>query len=185
MMSQYTINLPQLQQESYLVEMRSISGFSGSPVFIYINPLSSPRQLDSSEKMITGTFLNLTIKYQIKLLGMQWGQISYMTIAKDTGDQSYKIGVDSAMEGVVPIQKLMDLIYSKEMIQMREKEDKKRKNSINNIDDEESSFTLTTNDDENIELTQENFEDVLRKNCAPSKARRPRKERNIGFSSLR
>ena len=162
-------NFTQLQQESYLVEMRSISGFSGSPVFIFINPLSSPRQLDSSKNMISGTFPNFKIIYQIKLLGIQWGQISYMTTAKDTGDQSYKIGVDSAMEGVVPIQKLMDLIYSEEMIQMREKENKKRNNNLMGIDDEKSSFILTTNDNENIELTQEKVEDVLKKIAHPLK----------------
>ena len=113
-----------LRQESYLVEMRSIAGFSGSPVIIYINPLMSVRSSDAPAVSM-GTLGRLEIKVQIKLLGIQWGQISYKTRAEDEFGQKYKMNVDSAMEGVIPIQKLMDLIDSDEMVEMRKKSDKK------------------------------------------------------------
>ncbi len=70
-----------------------------------------------------GTLGKLEIEIQLKLLGIQWGQIFYKTRAEDEHGQKYKMNVDSAMEGVVPIQKLMDLIDSDEMIEMRRKSD--------------------------------------------------------------
>jgi hypothetical protein len=111
-----------LEQESYLVEMRSIAGFSGSPVFIQIHPLNPRfnRSPDQKETINIGT-----INIPVRLLGIQWGQISYTVIAKDENDQKYRLKVDSAMEGVVPIQKLMDLIDSQEIVGMRKKLDQK------------------------------------------------------------
>lgn len=107
-----------LNQESYLIEMRSIAGFSGSPVFTYIHPLN-PRfnQLPGQPESTDIRTLNIAVK----LLGIQWGQISYTVIAEDENHQKYKLKVDSAMEGVVPIKKLMDLIDSQEMVDMRKK----------------------------------------------------------------
>ena len=135
----------QVYQESYLVEMRSISGFSGSPVFVYVNPYSSPRDAVGASLKIEGNLAEgIKATIEVKVLGIQWGQISYKAIATDDSGQKYKVNVDSAMEGVVPIQKLRDLIYSEEMIEMRKKLDEKNKNNRTNEKGEESTVTITT-----------------------------------------
>jgi len=91
-------------QESFLVEMKSIKGFSGSPVILSI-PVGSNR-FDGSKRIRT--------RWDQRLLGIDWGQIPYEVMAKDAYDQKYKLKIDSAIAGVVPIWKVLDIIDSEE-----------------------------------------------------------------------
>jgi hypothetical protein len=97
-----------LAQESFLVEMRSIPGFSGSPVMLYIPPLA-PRPSTSE----------LKATWHWRLLGICWGQISVSVKGYDTADNEYKIKLDSAMTAVVPAWKIMDILDGEDMIEIR------------------------------------------------------------------
>lgn len=120
-----------LKNESFLVEMRSISGFSGSPVFVYIAPAS----FRFKNGMKDGE--ELKPEYRQKLLGIQWGHITYQVTAKTEYGEKKKIEMDSAMAGVVPAWKILDLIDDEEMAQMRERTDKEIKKDT-------ESFSLDT-----------------------------------------
>jgi len=109
-----------LTQESYIVEMRSMSGYSGSPVLLHIPYMSfrwtHPPSHPEDTNFVTGASYT-------SLLGINWGQIVYKEKAKDQYDQELIIEMDSSMAGVVPIYKLMDLIDSEELVEMRKKKD--------------------------------------------------------------
>lgn len=97
-------------EELILVEMRSRSGYSGSPVFIYIDPLTS-RYHPKSE--------NLPEKAQGRvmigpwLLGTHSGQI--MAIGPEIKDEAPQTG----MSTVVPVSKLEDLLYMEKLVDER------------------------------------------------------------------
>jgi len=107
----------QLMQESFIVEMRSISGFSGSPVIVYIEPMSF------RFKNGFGKTENLEMNYYQRLLGIVWGHIKYQAKAKNQYDENINIEMDSAMAGVVPAWKLIDIIDSGDVVKNREEND--------------------------------------------------------------
>jgi len=110
----------QLKQESYIIEMRSMSGYSGSPVVLLI-PDMSFRWCNPPSG---GDGIFVTGADYKGLLGINWGHIVYKEKAKDIEtERTLVIEMDSAMAGVVPVSKLMDLIDSEEMIEMRKKKD--------------------------------------------------------------
>ena len=90
-------NLP---QESFLVEMKSISGFSGSPVFIHIPAFTN--RFDGNP--------NVSGEWFVRLLGVSWGQIPYKLVAEDEEKRKNYIKIDSAIAGVVPAWKILDII---------------------------------------------------------------------------
>jgi hypothetical protein len=139
-------------EESCLVEMRSISGFSGSPVLLWIPPMS---------KRVSGT----TLAYGYwRLLGVCWGYINVPEIAKDTSGYQYQLLLNSAMAAVVPIEKVMDIIDGDEMRKKRKKTDRELENKQN-----KSGITPASvvKNEKTKDLTQEDFEDVLRKIARP------------------
>jgi hypothetical protein len=159
------------KQESYLVEMRSMHGFSGSPVLLHI-----PNMSFRWTKIKDNEYNFVTAHSYKGLLGIQWGRIRYEEMAKDldTG-RDVLIELDSAMAGVVPVSKLMDLIDSEEMIEMRKNDDEEARKK-----NEESGVDLTSfkkpklKKDEGI--TKEEFEDALRKIARPLKPDDPKKK---------
>jgi hypothetical protein len=86
------------QQESFLIEARSLSGFSGSPVFLYIPPFS--------HRYKTGRFeqddLGLNPSTTLMLLGIDWG---HMLLADE--DQNF---VNSGVMAAVPSWKIQELL---------------------------------------------------------------------------
>jgi hypothetical protein len=158
-----------LKQESYIVEMRSMSGFSGSPVLLWIPRASTRwRTLNHPEEPGKSWVTGFTHLYH-GLLGINWGQIVYKEKAKDLEtDRTLVIEMDSALAGVVPVSKLMELIDSEEMIEMRKKKDENTKKN-----DDESGVRVTSHEEEktknNEGITKEEFEDTLRKIARPLK----------------
>ena len=84
-------------QESFVVEMRSISGYSGSPVFIYWDFFDMMKGNKSRGEAFSTFFA---------LLGIDWGHIPYKTKVKTHDGRLHPDGsyVDdhTAMSGVVP-----------------------------------------------------------------------------------
>jgi hypothetical protein len=93
-------------QESFLVDTRSINGFSGSPVFLFLSeqsPRASGVRLSPEDQ---GAFL----------LGIDWGHLQRLeSITDNTGKplaDGSKVAVNSGMMAVVPAWKLRELIDS-------------------------------------------------------------------------
>lgn len=93
------------QQESFLVEARSISGFSGSPVFLILHARDSRQE--SGFRLHTDVF---------RLLGIQWGYIQDWEPVRDLDgrpiDTGLQVRLNTGMMGVVPAWKLGDLMRS-------------------------------------------------------------------------
>ncbi len=88
-------------QESFLVEVHSISGFSGSPVIVVIPANRIPDELKDE----------YSYPDQYYLLGVDWGHLDETTFP--------------GMAGVVPAWKLLDLLNADEVVQMRRERESK------------------------------------------------------------
>ena len=107
-----------LDQESFVVECRSIAGFSGSPVFVHIPPssLSSEMQMNQTSFKVEGPWL----------LGVDWGHINeYEAILDNTPETSANAehNVETGMLGVVPAWKILELIDHPKFVEMRKQQD--------------------------------------------------------------
>lgn len=103
-------------QESYLVECRSVSGYSGSPVLVEIPPWSRrPGQTGISSKR-EGPFL----------LGVNWGHLNdWKPVCDSRGrpiaNPPMRVGLNSGMMGVVPAWKLTEMLAHEEVMAKRKK----------------------------------------------------------------
>ena len=105
-------------QESFAVEMRSISGYSGSPAFIYWEFGGS--QLSGINRPFHKSFLGL--------LGVDWGHIPMqLPVLKQNGkphDDKLYVKSHTSMSGVVPSWHLRELLESAELKGQRMKDEK-------------------------------------------------------------
>ncbi len=99
-------------QESFLVEMRSVTGFSGSPVFLYLPP-NNPRGKDKANVPYG--------EYHWRFIGICWGHINADVKGYDSLHNEYRIKIDSAMAAVVPAWKLLDILDGEEMQKIKQK----------------------------------------------------------------
>lgn len=95
-------------QESYLIECRSIGGFSGSPVFLHIPPFA---WRPSVERVTTSYF-------GPALLGVEWCHTCYREeVLTETGTKhpgNFHVAAHSGLSGVVPSWHLLQLIESEQ-----------------------------------------------------------------------
>lgn len=102
------------KKESFLVESRSSSGYSGSPVFVHI-----PNYETRFEGHPRGVVL---------LLGINWGHPElYDEILEADGTVNrlgWQVKTNTGMAAVVPAWHLSDLLNTPELVAQREKEDK-------------------------------------------------------------
>jgi len=124
-------------QEAYLVEMRSLTGYSGSPVMVY----STGTTPDFLEETI-----GIRMPY-MKLLGVNCAHLP---------DHENR---PSNMACVVPAQILRDLLYDEEMMEKRKLIDEEMKRQLN-TQDRAVSDSLP---DETDEFTKADFEKALKK----------------------
>ena len=104
--------MPWAGEPSYIIEMRSRSGFSGSPVYIYIDPWT-PRMVDTEiDQTIDLNDLRFAGPW---LLGVHWGQLPIVgPDAIDSGSAS------ASMLAVVPCSALTRLLLEdQDVIQER------------------------------------------------------------------
>jgi hypothetical protein len=116
------------EQESFLVDMRSHSGFSGSPVFVYYeepgwralpplpdvpetnDPVEDANARSKATAQRTDGYNLSGIIGKIWMLGIDWG---HLPVWDDVFDGNEKIGrmrVSTGMAAVVPAWKLRDLL---------------------------------------------------------------------------
>jgi hypothetical protein len=140
-------------QEAFLIELRSISGYSGSPVFLDI---SKSIHYDDSMNM------KRSEASRYKLLGVIGGHFRADDIVVD--DQGNKLlgtntRSNSAMAYAIPAWKLQELLDMKNL-----KDERIRKENENPPDERVNYPTLDSSieDDESL-FSEEDFEQTLRK----------------------
>jgi len=129
------------EQESFLVDMRSLSGFSGSPVFVYfpvtgfLSDPKTPEEREAEEDQ-PKSFANLTplpktgwrhLIEEIWLLGVDWGHVPLTQEVLDAfGEpvkEGWRLSVNTGMAAVVPAWKLDALLDVEELVMARQKAD--------------------------------------------------------------
>ncbi|HVV60315.1 MAG TPA: serine protease [Pseudolabrys sp.] len=118
-------------QESFLVEARSIAGYSGSPVFVYCQPPPVPHNLNpvvknkvrSGELSLPGVSrkrLDIPIRLGPWLLGIDYCHIRWdePVLNKQTGkpvNPDWFIKSNTGMMGVIPAWKLQEIFQGPEL----------------------------------------------------------------------
>jgi hypothetical protein len=112
-------------QDSFLVEMRSIPGYSGSPVFVHINPIL-PRPPD-----YTNMELHLWnhAEHGPWLLGIDWSHVRdfrpvLLKDQKTIKEPSEWIEINAGMAGVIPAWRIKELLDREEFQVQRDEKDK-------------------------------------------------------------
>ena len=108
------------KQEAYLVEMRSIPGCSGSPVFFYVpHHRPSPNMRERRGDAVTPV-----------LLGIDCGHISEPLALYDEHDKEYPKGwhvySNTGMAAVIPAWRLSKLLDKRKLVMARKEEDNRR-----------------------------------------------------------
>lgn len=150
-------------QESFLVEQRSLPGCSGSPVFILIDP-AKPRPPEWL------TFTNRPWsqeRFGPWLLGIDWCHINSFEEVRDDDPPRYTISKpakwvksNTGMAGVIPAWRVMQLLNRPDFVAKRQKEDAER--TENKKVASHISYDSVP-DAETKDFTQADFESALRK----------------------
>lgn len=114
------------EQESYLVEIRSIGGYSGSPVFVILDRLFArpitPGAVDDDGNKISP----LRWKKTSWMLGVNWCMIpSWEPVCDRHGDplpNGWQVPANTGMMGVVPAWKLLSLLTAHPPVLARQEE---------------------------------------------------------------
>ena len=150
------------KQEAFLVEMRSIGGYSGSPVFLYIPPMTFRMTKEQRPP---------SYDYHIRILGVDFGHLPTKDpIRNEDGNQvnGWYTQSNSAMTGVVPAWKIQEIFDMPTLVERRKKTEERF--AKQREDSGELPIVLdaaSDNDEELPSLTKEEFERVLRKATRP------------------
>ena len=139
-----------LRLESFLVEMVSLSGFSGSPVFVYLTRtvdfLSEERK--RLPEQLTGPWL----------LGIDWGHFPVWREVMDADRNRLperdriQVELNSGLMAVAPAWKLWELLESEALMTERKAKDKERRDKPHIVLDSEQQ-----------DFTRKDMQDALRK----------------------
>ena len=119
-------------QESFLVEARSISGYSGSPVFVYLPPAPMPnlnwtpegrKLIDEQGIRFSGVSpkrMNIPMQLGPWLLGVdychiRWDEPIWSKLTEKPVNDDWFVKSNTGMMGVVPAWKLREIIEGDEM----------------------------------------------------------------------
>lgn len=150
-------------QEAFLVEMRSIGGYSGSPAFIYIPPYT--HRMTKTPRGVSPTFY-------VRLLGIDFGHLSTKDPIKNNDNNKidgWHVEGNSAMTGVIPAWKLMELLNIDKLKKQRAEaeelyaQQQPKEDTPNMVLD-----TISVGEDNETPLSKEEFEAALRKATRPN-----------------
>lgn len=172
------INQPKraFEQESFLVDMRSQAGFSGSPVFVYFEstgwrnlpdlPERLPDDSDDHDANVKAIEANIKaledrvkdrptsgVMERVWLLGIDWGHLPVWDDVFDGNQNVGRMRVSTGMAGVVPAWKLFDLLHDEEMAMARDKAEEEL------VERDEGAAVLDASKADNFDQ----FEDLTRK----------------------
>ena len=149
-------NLRGLLQESFLAEIRSLPGYSGSPVFIYEPPFYN--------KFVR------TEKVPFSLLGIDWGHLPNWEPVYETDDSTGErmpipgqfVKANTGMAGVVPAWKILELLECEDVVETRKQYLKERTEAQYR---DVASFDVATDDisDTSKPFTEGDFDSALHK----------------------
>jgi len=114
-------------QESFLVDMRSLSGFSGSPVFWYEEVFTpTPKAKDGFVQFSDDPDAEQTLKLNVMLLGVDWGNlkapydfVKTEGMLKEDAKDTRTLHSNSGLSGVVPAWKLTELLNTSKLREQR------------------------------------------------------------------
>jgi hypothetical protein len=97
-------------QESFLVEARSMPGYSGSPVFAYKHGFEAHERVNPFQVFSEGFWL----------LGIDWCHLSESATVFEERDNAkastnYSVSMNSGMAGVIPAWKILEILNSDEL----------------------------------------------------------------------
>jgi len=113
-----------LNQLSFIVEMRSLSGYSGSPVFAYLMPFYKRDAHPTTEQPNPPAVNLLPNGVGPWLIGVDWGHLNRFQEVLDQDRKTPEVPPrwvkeNSGMSMVVPIDRLTDLLQKEELRQHR------------------------------------------------------------------
>lgn len=122
-------------EESIALEARSLSGFSGSPVFVWQSgQIAAPRYgsgLIGSERSLIGKWpivVHGTLESRFAFLGITWGHMKGPNAVVDPGDDEddaeKALTLNSGIMLAVPAWRIKELLDSEELAAMREEAEK-------------------------------------------------------------
>jgi len=169
------------KQEAFLVECHSISGFSGSPVFVMTDRVFRDEYLQrvlAWERKKRGTEepppnpSGMTITLTMReggigpyLLGIDFGHIPmrtpvYRKNRKADYKTDYEVQANTGIAGIVPAWKIMDLLVTPRLAEEREHEDEELKKKLQGLP---KTFILdAAKEYQGEEFTQQALEKALR-----------------------
>lgn len=123
-----------IDQESFLIECRSMSGYSGSPVFIYTE--SAPSESHLTRFSGGAGPLRLSIPF---LLGVDWCHLTSREIVREREDgnpveQGWYVKSSTGMAGVIPAWRLADILKLEELDMRRRKCEEANRREVNRSD---------------------------------------------------
>jgi hypothetical protein len=116
------------RQQSFLVEAHSLSGYSGSPVFVWRSA-----QVEEDTESYSGLSVQIYVKPECWLLGIDWGHHSSNEKVRDGDDKPVKdfsVRTNTGIMMVVPAWKLRDLLDLEELVKDRERRDEEFRKQI-------------------------------------------------------
>lgn len=166
-------------QEAFLVEMRSLSGFSGSPV-IFDMPIKHRSLMQSERKILPAGWKLPSGPWVIGVDcgSLRWHEKVYQIERRRGEVFHHKTDLEaqshSGFSAVIPAWKIHEMLNLKEFIMAREQKDEmieqtKRQSPA-------SRDVLLPDDEDSLVLTQEGFEEALRR--ASRKISSPDEETN-------
>jgi hypothetical protein len=112
-----------INQESFVVEMRSIGGYSGSPVFVSIDRSIGRPNSEKSKGIEIGH------PPDVWLLGVDWGHIQESYRVLDEGGARHPdnlmVITNTNMAGVVPAWKVQELLNEEVLVNLRKNNENK------------------------------------------------------------
>jgi hypothetical protein len=147
------------KQEAYLVEMRSVGGASGSPVFWSVP--NHRAHVDGENGHMARADL-----YGPILLGIDCGHFLDPTPVLDGDDEPHPHGWytkgNSGMAVVIPVWRIRRLLDKQEFVMARKKEDERRANQ-EKLQEKRGRFEADSKRPQSEGITQEGFDEALRR----------------------
>jgi hypothetical protein len=165
-----TSDYTKLSQESFVVEMRTLTGYSGSPTFVHIAGRPGGIPKSRASKSLTDTLAKRNRRGGTWLLGIEWGNLHrYQRVREKIGegreatyepiDEPWWVRENSGMSLIVPAWKIREtLMDGRLQKQRKEAEDRSRE-----LRDAAPSAGTTNERDDPPSLTRGGFENALRK----------------------
>jgi hypothetical protein len=168
--------------EGFLVECRSLSGFSGSPVFVMTTQVYRGEDAEKVAKFRVGggippeaiqggkeqRFPGQIVVQSLSvtnagpwLLGIDWGHTPLYRIVErnEVPDVALRVEMNTGIACVSPSWKIMEVLNRRELVEQRRKEDEQ----IKARRDREKTTVLDSSKNSERVFTKEDFEDALTK----------------------